>query len=58
MTTRGRPMSEDLGWVMKASQKALELDAAKRKTLDYVQSRMSPFAPTLSVLIGTQQPLN
>ena len=54
-TTRGQPLSEkELGLVMKASEMALELDAAKRKILDYVQSRMSLFAPNLSALVGTQ----
>jgi U4/U6 small nuclear ribonucleoprotein PRP31 len=54
-TTRGQPLSDkELGLVMKASEMALDLDTAKRKILEYVQSRMSLFAPNLSVLIGTQ----
>lgn len=54
-TTRGQPISEkELGLVMKACEMALNLETAKRKILDYVQSRMSLFAPNLSALIGTQ----
>lgn len=54
-TTRGQPLPEkDLAVVMKASDMALDLDTAKRKIFDYVQSRMSIFAPNLSTFIGTQ----
>lgn len=54
-TTRGQPLPEkELALVLKASEMALDLDVAKRKILEYVQSRMSLFAPNLSVLIGTQ----
>jgi U4/U6 small nuclear ribonucleoprotein PRP31 len=54
-TTRGQPLSSnELALVIKASEMALNLDTAKRKILQYVQSRMSLFAPNLSALIGTQ----
>jgi U4/U6 small nuclear ribonucleoprotein PRP31 len=54
-TTRGQPLPEkELAIVLKAADMALDLDTAKRKILDYVQSRMSLFAPNLSALIGTQ----
>ena len=53
-TTRGQPLPEnEIAVVMKACEMALELEAAKRKVLDYVQSRMTTFAPNLSNLIGT-----
>ncbi|OLL24816.1 Pre-mRNA-processing factor 31 [Neolecta irregularis DAH-3] len=53
-TTAGSPLSEHrLNIVMKACDMALSLDAAKRKILDYVQSRMSLIAPNLSAIIGS-----
>src|SRR6202035_5098188 len=53
-TTRGTPLPErELALVLAACDMALELDTAKRKVLDYVQSRMSIFAPNISALIGT-----
>lgn len=52
-TTRGQPLPEkELALVMKATEMALDLDAAKRKILDFVQSRITFFAPNLSALIG------
>ena len=54
-TTQGQPLSShELALVMKSSEMALNLDTAKRKILQYVQSRISLFAPNLSALIGTQ----
>jgi U4/U6 small nuclear ribonucleoprotein PRP31 len=54
-TTRGHPLDQkEITLVLKACDMALDLDAAKRKILDYVQSRMSIFAPNLSAFIGTQ----
>jgi len=54
-TTRGQPLPErELAIVMAACDMALDLDAAKRKILEYVQSRISIFAPNISAFIGTQ----
>jgi len=54
-TTRGQPLPEkELALVLKACEMALTLESAKRKIFDYVQSRMSLFAPNLSAFIGTQ----
>jgi len=54
-TTRGQPLSErELAIVLTACDMALDLDSAKRKILDYVQSRISVFAPNISALAGTQ----
>ena len=53
-TTRGTPLPErELALVLAACDMTLELDTAKRKVLEYVQSRMSIFAPNISALIGT-----
>jgi U4/U6 small nuclear ribonucleoprotein PRP31 len=58
-TTQGQPLSShELALVMKSSEMALNIDTAKRKILQYVQSRMSLFAPNLSALIGTQTAAN
>jgi U4/U6 small nuclear ribonucleoprotein PRP31 len=54
-TTRGQPLSDkEIAIVTTACDMALDLDAAKRKILDYVQSRMFIFAPNLSAFIGMQ----
>src|SRR5579859_7870403 len=54
-TTRGQPLEEkEIAIVLKACEMALDLDAAKRKILEYVQSRMNIFAPNLSTFVGTQ----
>jgi U4/U6 small nuclear ribonucleoprotein PRP31 len=54
-TTRGQPLPEkEIAIVLKAAEMALDLDSAKRKILQYVESRMELFAPNLSALIGTQ----
>ena len=44
--TAGTPLSDDeLATVRRACQMVLRLDSAKRTLTDYVQSRMSMFAP-------------
>ncbi|KAF2209301.1 hypothetical protein CERZMDRAFT_47492 [Cercospora zeae-maydis SCOH1-5] len=52
--TAGVPLSDDeLATVRRACQMVLRLDNAKRTLTDYVQSRMSMFAPNLTALIGS-----
>jgi len=54
-TTKGKPLDEkDLALVIKACDMALDLDAAKRKIFDFVQSRVPLFAPNLCAFIGTR----
>ncbi|WPG99583.1 Hypothetical protein R9X50_00240100 [Acrodontium crateriforme] len=53
-TTRGEPLSEsELAAVMRACEMTLQLDRAKKLLTEYVQSRMSIFAPNLTTLIGS-----
>lgn len=52
--TAGTPLSDnELATVRRACQMVLRLDSAKRTLTDYVQSRMSMFAPNLTALIGS-----
>lgn len=53
-TTTGSPLSDsELATVQRACQMVLKLDNAKKILTDYVQSRMSMFAPNLTALIGS-----
>ena len=53
-TTKGREMtSDELERVLRACDMTLALDKAKKTLTDYVQSRMSRFAPNLTTLIGS-----
>ncbi|KAJ3054216.1 U4/U6-U5 snRNP complex subunit prp31 [Rhizophlyctis rosea] len=53
-TTNGRPLSdEEMLKVDETCQMALDLDAAKRTILEYVESRMGFIAPNLSALVGS-----
>ncbi|KAI4717502.1 Nop domain-containing protein [Aureobasidium sp. EXF-10727] len=53
-TTRGVALSDsELLSIRHACDMTLQLDKAKRVMTDYVQSRMSVFAPNLTVLIGS-----
>ncbi|KAJ3024229.1 U4/U6 small nuclear ribonucleoprotein Prp31 [Thoreauomyces humboldtii] len=53
-TTTGTPLSDiEIDRVLSACDMLLELDAAKRKILSYVESRMSFIAPNLSILLGS-----
>jgi len=53
-TTRGTPLSDaELGAVRRACEMTLQLDRAKKILTDYVESRMSLFAPNLTTLIGS-----
>lgn len=52
--TAGTPLADsELATVRRACQMVLKLDNAKRTLTDYVQSRMSMFAPNLTALIGS-----
>lgn len=53
-TTRGQEMSEAaIQSVVRACEMILSLDKAKKTLTDYVQSRMTLFAPNLTTLIGS-----
>ncbi len=54
-TTNGRPLDKET-WdrVVEACQVAFDLEAARRKILAYVESRMTLIAPNLSALLGTR----
>lgn len=53
-TTSGKPLSEDnLEKTNEACDRALTLDAAKKKVLDFVESRMGYIAPNLSAIVGS-----
>ncbi|KAK4543692.1 hypothetical protein LTR36_005337 [Oleoguttula mirabilis] len=52
-TTRGVPLSDsELAAVRRACEMTMQLDRAKKTLTDYVESRMSLFAPNLTILIG------
>ncbi|KAF2722822.1 Nop domain-containing protein [Polychaeton citri CBS 116435] len=54
-TTRGEALSDhELLRVREACSMTLKLDKAKETLTDYVESRMSLFAPNLTVLIGSR----
>ena len=53
-TTSGKPLSEEnLEKTVEACDRALTLDAAKKKVLDFVESRMGYIAPNLSAIVGS-----
>jgi U4/U6 small nuclear ribonucleoprotein PRP31 len=53
-TTAGQPLSEkELETVQRACSMMLKLENSKKVLTDYVQSRMSMFAPNLTTLIGS-----
>ena len=53
-TTSGKPLSEDnLEKTIEACDRALTLDAAKKKVLDFVESRMGYIAPNLSAVVSS-----
>jgi U4/U6 small nuclear ribonucleoprotein PRP31 len=53
-TTKGRDMTQDeLTRVLRACEMVISLDKAKTTLTEYVQSRMSIFAPNLTALIGS-----
>ncbi|PHU28515.1 hypothetical protein BC332_00608 [Capsicum chinense] len=53
-TTSGKPLPEDvLQKTVEACDRALALDSAKKKVLDFVESRMGYIAPKLSAVVGS-----
>ncbi|OAY65833.1 U4/U6 small nuclear ribonucleoprotein Prp31 homolog [Ananas comosus] len=53
-TTSGKPLSEEnLQKTIEACDRALALDLAKKKVLDFVESRMGYIAPNLSAIVGS-----
>ncbi|GLJ26736.1 hypothetical protein SUGI_0520930 [Cryptomeria japonica] len=53
-TTSGKPLSEEnLQKTLDACDRALTLDVAKKKVLDFVESRMGYIAPNLSAIVGS-----
>ncbi|KAL5215313.1 hypothetical protein ABZP36_004465 [Zizania latifolia] len=53
-TTSGKPLSEEnLVKTIEACDRALTLDAAKKKVLEFVESRMGYIAPNLSAIVGS-----
>lgn len=53
-TTNGNPLSEEnLAKTIEACERALTLDAAKKKVLEFVESRMGYIAPNLSAIVGS-----
>ena len=58
-TTNGGPLpGHELKLVMDACKMALELDSAKRVILEFIQSRMTKFAPNLTEVIGPMAAAN
>lgn len=53
-TTSGKPLPDEvLQKTIDACDRALALDAAKKKVLDFVESRMGYIAPNLSAIVGS-----
>lgn len=53
-TTSGKPLPEEnLKKTIDACDRALALDSAKKKVLDFVESRMGYIAPNLSAIVGS-----
>ncbi|KAL8161583.1 hypothetical protein V2J09_013072 [Rumex salicifolius] len=53
-TTSGKPLPEEvLEKTIEACDRALTLDSAKKKVLDFVESRMVYIAPNLSAIVGS-----
>lgn len=53
-TTSGKPLlAEDLQKTVEACDRALTLDSAKKKVLDFVEGRMGCIAPNLSAIVGS-----
>lgn len=53
-TTSGKPLpEEDLKKTIAACDRALDLDQAKKKVLDFVESRMGYISPNLSAIVGS-----
>ncbi|XP_027100321.1 U4/U6 small nuclear ribonucleoprotein Prp31 homolog [Coffea eugenioides] len=53
-TTSGKPLPDEvLQKTIDACDRALTLDSAKKKVLDFVESRMGYIAPNVSAIVGT-----
>ncbi|KAF3331489.1 pre-mRNA processing ribonucleoprotein binding region-containing protein isoform X2 [Carex rostrata] len=53
-TTTGKPLPEEtLAKTIEACDRALTLDSAKKKVLEFVESRMGYIAPNLSAIVGS-----
>lgn len=52
-TTSGKPLPEVLQKTIEACDRALALDSAKKKVLDFVETRMGYTAPNLSAIVGS-----
>lgn len=53
-TTTGKPLPEEvLSKTIEACDRALALDSAKKKVLDFVESRMGYIAPNVSTIVGS-----
>ncbi|XP_074270471.1 U4/U6 small nuclear ribonucleoprotein Prp31 homolog [Silene latifolia] len=53
-TTGGKQLPEDvLQKTIEACDRAIDLDSARKKVLDFVESRMVYIAPNLSVIVGS-----
>ncbi|GAA0185821.1 RNA splicing factor [Lithospermum erythrorhizon] len=53
-TTAGKPLPENvLEKTVEACDRALVLDATKKKVVDFLESRMSYIAPNLSAIVGS-----
>ncbi|PNX76911.1 U4/U6 small nuclear ribonucleoprotein Prp31-like, partial [Trifolium pratense] len=53
-TTSGKPLPEEvLSKTIEACDRALDLDSAKKKVLDFVESRMGYIAPNVSTIVGS-----
>ncbi|WJX81327.1 U4/U6-U5 snRNP complex subunit prp31 [Trifolium repens] len=53
-TTTGKPLPDDiLSKTIEACDRALDLDSAKKKVLDFVESRMGYIAPNVSAIVGS-----
>jgi len=54
-TTSGKPLPEEnLKKTVDICDQALALDLAKKKVLDFVESRVGHIAPNLSAIVGTE----
>ncbi|CDY24519.1 BnaA01g22230D [Brassica napus] len=54
LTTKGSPLPEDvLQKTLEACDRALDLDSARKKVLDFVESKMGSIAPNLSAIVGS-----
>ncbi|EFH40217.1 hypothetical protein ARALYDRAFT_331322 [Arabidopsis lyrata subsp. lyrata] len=54
LTTKGNPLPDDiLQKTLDACDRALNLDSARKKVLDFLESKMGYIAPNLSAIVGS-----